>query len=157
MLIRYKKSESGSAVKQAEVYLKEEHNLSPGRIDPDALKIIRRLKNSGHSAYIVGGAVRDLILGNKPKDFDIVTDAAPARIRKLFRNSRIIGKRFRLVHIFFGEKLIEVSTFRAETSVGFMNVYGEIEEDVKRRDFTVNALYYDPEENTILDYHGGFR
>jgi len=157
LLIRYKKSESGSAAKQAEVYLKEEHNLSPGRIDPDALKIIRRLKNSGHSAYIVGGAVRDLILGNKPKDFDIVTDAAPARIRKLFRNSRIIGKRFRLVHIFFGEKLIEVSTFRAETSAGFMNVYGEIEEDVKRRDFTVNALYYDPEENTILDYHGGFR
>jgi poly(A) polymerase len=145
------------AVKQAEIYTKDEHKISANDIDPDALKIIRRLHASGHSAYVVGGAVRDLILGNKPKDFDIATDAAPSRIRKLFRNSRIIGRRFRLVHIFFGDKLVEVSTFRAENSGGFMNVYGEIEEDVKRRDFTINALYYNPEDGTVLDYTGGIR
>ncbi|WP_455383431.1 polynucleotide adenylyltransferase PcnB [Salinispira pacifica] len=157
MLVRYKTTEDGSAAKQAEIYVADEHKLAPQEVDSDALKIIRRLRGAGHSAYVVGGAVRDLLLRKKPKDYDIVTDAAPGRIRKLFRNSRVIGKRFRLVHIFFGEKIIEVSTFRAEISAGFMNVYGEIEEDVKRRDFTVNSLYYDPEENTILDYTGGFR
>lgn len=157
MLVRYKTTEDGSAARQAEIYLAEEHKLAPSEVDSDALKIIRRLRGAGHSAYVVGGAVRDLLLKKRPKDYDIVTDAAPGAIRKLFRNSRVIGKRFRLVHIFFGEKIVEVSTFRAEISAGFMNVYGEIEEDVKRRDFTVNSLYYDPEENTILDYTGGFR
>jgi len=157
LLVRYKTTEDGSAAKQAEIYVADEHKLSPSSVDPDALKIIHRLRGAGHSAYVVGGAVRDLLLQKLPKDYDIVTDAAPARIRKLFRNSRVIGKRFRLVHIFFGEKIVEVSTFRAEISEGFMNVYGEIEEDVKRRDFTVNSLYYNPEDNTVLDYTGGFR
>lgn len=157
MLVRYKTTENGSAARQAEIYVAEEHKLSSQEVDSDALKIIRRLRGVGHSAYVVGGAVRDLLLKKRPKDYDIVTDAAPGKIRKLFRNSRVIGKRFRLVHIFFGEKIVEVSTFRAEISAGFMNVYGEIEEDVKRRDFTVNSLYYDPEDNTVLDYTGGFR
>jgi len=155
--VRYTTSEKGKPVKQAEIYTPEEHGIKNQDVDPDALKIIRRLRNSGHSAYVVGGAVRDLALGKKPKDFDIATDASPARIRRLFRNSRIIGKRFRLVHIFFREKILEVSTFRSEESEGFKNVYGAIEEDVRRRDFTLNALYYSPEDRVILDYVGGFK
>ena len=105
--------------------------------------------------YLVGGAVRDLLIGKHPKDFDIATSAEPARIRKLFKNSRIIGKRFRLVHVFYGPKIYEVSTFRSleEGSVG--NSFGTIDEDVRRRDFTLNALYYDPIKNIIVDYVGG--
>jgi len=157
VLIRYKTSEDGRAVKQAEIYQPQEHGISNDLIDPDAFKIARRLRNHGHSAYIVGGAVRDLVLGKHPKDFDLVTDALPGRIRKLFRNSRVIGKRFRLVHIFFRDKIIEVSTFRAREAVGFNNVYGVVEEDVLRRDFTMNALYYCPIDRTIIDYVGGYR
>ncbi len=156
MRIRYTTSANGSAVQQAVIYTRDEHRIPIADVDPDALKIIRRLRGTGHSAYIVGGAVRDLLLGKKPKDFDVVTDASPSRIRKLFRNSRVIGKRFRLVHIYFHEKIIEVSTFRSETSQGFENVYGAIEEDVRRRDFTVNALFYCPVEQQLLDYVGGF-
>ena len=156
MRVRYTTAEDGTPVQQAYVYTRDEHGIDHKKVDVEALKVIRRLRTGGHNAYVVGGAVRDLVLGKTPKDFDIATDAAPGRIRKLFRNSRIIGKRFRLVHIFFREKIIEVSTFRAEESGGFNNVYGAIEEDVKRRDFTMNALYFDPDEGILLDYVGGF-
>ncbi len=157
MLVRYTKDDQGRAKQQAVIYTPEEHSISTDRIDPDAVKIARRLHTAGHHAYIVGGAVRDLLIGNAPKDFDIATDAQPNRIRRLFRNSRVIGRRFRLVHIFFGPKIIEVSTFRSETSAGFQNEYGDIEEDVFRRDFTLNALYYNPADGRIIDYVGGVK
>ncbi len=157
MLVRYTKDDRGRAKRQAVIYTPGEHSISADRIDPDAIKIARRLNTAGHHAYIVGGAVRDLLIGNTPKDFDIATDAQPNRIRRLFRNSRVIGRRFRLVHIFFGPKIIEVSTFRSESSGGFQNEYGDIEEDVFRRDFTLNALYYNPSDGRIIDYVGGVK
>ena len=158
MLVRYKTLQDGSVVKQAEIYTQAEHGITPEQIDFEARKVIRRLNQKGHTAYVVGGAVRDLLVGGQPKDFDIATDAAPGRIRKLFRNSRIIGKRFRLVHILLKDnEVIEVSTFRSQDSEGFQNIYGDIEDDALRRDFSLNALYYSPEDGTILDYTGGFR
>ena len=157
MLIRYGKDKNGKTVKKAVVYTKSEHNIPKSRIDIDAIQIIDRLRSFGFVAYIVGGAVRDLIVGNTPKDFDIVTDATPTKIKKIFRNSRIIGKRFRIVHVVFGKKIFEVSTFRsnAEGSVG--NNFGTIDEDVLRRDFSMNALYYDPLQEQVIDYVGGFK
>ncbi len=157
MLYRYGTDGKGKLVKKAVVYTQTEHLISNKNIDPDALQIINRLRDAGYTAYIVGGAVRDLIVGNKPKDFDIVTDATPSKIKKIFRNSRIIGRRFRLVHVVFGKKIFEVSTFRsnAEGSVG--NDFGTIEEDVLRRDFTLNALYYDPLQEQVIDYVGGMK
>lgn len=157
MLYRYGTDGKGKLVKKAVVYTQTEHLISNLNIDPDALQIINRLRDAGFTAYIVGGAVRDLIVGNKPKDFDIVTDATPSKIKKIFRNSRIIGRRFRLVHVVFGKKIFEVSTFRsnAEGSVG--NNFGTIEEDVLRRDFTLNALYYDPLQEQVIDYVGGMK
>ena len=157
MLIRYGTDGNGKLIKKANVYTQSEHLISNDNIDPDALQIIHRLRDAGFTAYIVGGAVRDLIIGNKPKDFDIVTDATPSRIKKIFRNSRIIGRRFRLVHVVFGSKIFEVSTFRsnAEGSVG--NDFGTIDEDVQRRDFTINALYYDAISNQVIDYVGAMR
>lgn len=139
------------------VYTKSEHKIPLEKIDADAVGVIRRLKESGFTSYIVGGAVRDLIVGNDPKDFDIVTDATPSKIKRIFRNSRIIGRRFRLVHVFFGPKIFEVSTFRstAEGSIG--NEFGSMDEDVMRRDFTLNALYYDPIQEQVIDYVGGVR
>lgn len=157
MLIRYKTGPTGKPVKQALIYPKDEHQISQDRIDFDAIKITRRLQREGFEAYIVGGAVRDLLLGKHPKDFDIATSAEPNQIRKIFRNSRIIGKRFRLVHIFFPDnKIIEVSTFRSRESEGFKNVYGDIEEDALRRDFTMNGLYYDPQRDQVIDFTQGF-
>ena len=157
MLIRYGTDGQGKPIKKAVVYTQTEHLISNKNIDPDALQIINRLRDAGFTAYIVGGAVRDLIVGNKPKDFDIVTDATPSKIKRIFRNSRIIGRRFRLVHVVFGSKIFEVSTFRsnAEGSVG--NDFGTIDEDVLRRDFTMNALYYDPIQEQVIDYVGGMR
>jgi poly(A) polymerase len=157
LLLRYSAQAQGKPHKRAEIYTAREHAISRRDIDPEAVKIVRRLKSAGHSAYIVGGAVRDLLAGKKPKDFDVATDAAPRQIKRIFRNSRIIGKRFRLVHIFFPDKIIEVSTFRAPDSGGDTNVFGTIQEDVARRDFTLNALYYCPLEEIIIDYIGGVR
>jgi poly(A) polymerase len=157
VLIRYKTGDNGKLIKQAEVYTREEHRIDHRKLDHDAVKIVRRLQKAGHEAYIVGGAVRDLLLGKDPKDFDISTSAEPAQIRKLFRNSRVIGKRFRLVHIFFRDKkIIEVSTFRSVESKGFQNLFGEIEEDAFRRDFSMNALYFDPVKEQLVDFVGGF-
>lgn len=157
MLIRYGTDKNGRPIKKAVVYTKNEHGISHSQIDKDALFIVRRLKDVGFSAYIVGGAVRDLLVRNTPKDFDIVTDATPSRIKRLFRNSRIIGRRFRLVHVIFGEKIFEVSTFRSIAAGSVGNDFGTIDEDVQRRDFTINALYYDPIAEQIIDYVGGVR
>lgn len=157
MLYRYSTQKDGSHVRAACVYTKEEHKIQKSLIDADALGVIDRLKRHGHSAYIVGGAVRDLLIGKKPKDFDIVTDAQPNKIKKLFWNARIIGRRFRLVHVFFDQKIFEVSTFRSTREGTVGNEYGTIEEDVHRRDFTMNALYYDPKDELVIDYVGGFK
>jgi poly(A) polymerase len=136
-------------------------------IDPDADKILRRLRRNGHIAYLVGGCVRDLLLGRTPKDFDIATSATPNEIKDLFRNSRIIGRRFRLAHIFFGQKIIETATFRSNPREGVPleeveellirrdNVFGTAEEDARRRDFTMNGLFYDIEADEVTDYVGG--
>jgi poly(A) polymerase len=148
--------------------------LDDDRIDPDAAKVVRRLERSGYEAYLVGGCVRDLLLGGKPKDFDIATSARPEDVRALFRNCRVIGRRFRLAHILFGGgKVIEVATFRRnpameapeeESSEVFDdllirsdNVFGEAHEDALRRDFTMNALFYDLDRRQVLDWCGGMQ
>ncbi|MCJ7602971.1 MAG: polynucleotide adenylyltransferase PcnB [Desulfobulbaceae bacterium] len=141
------------------------HSLSSKDIDRDALKVLSLLHKEGHNAYLVGGGVRDLYLGKTPKDFDISTDAKPGQIRKLFRNSRTIGRRFRLVQIFFHDnKIIEVSTFRCRSEYdieGEINVlpanntFGTEADDAIRRDLTINSLFYDIENETIIDYTGG--
>ncbi|MDR2662620.1 MAG: polynucleotide adenylyltransferase PcnB [Treponema sp.] len=155
MLIRYEKNQDGKLIKKAAVYTREEHRINCADVDSDAVFITGRLRANGYESYIVGGAVRDLILGKKPKDFDIVTSATPARIKRIFHNSRIIGRRFRLVHVFFGPKIFEVSTFRSLKDGHTSNTYGTIEEDVLRRDFSFNALFYDPGKQVVVDYVNG--
>jgi poly(A) polymerase len=153
---------------------RSEHNISRANISPNALKVLYRLKNAGFQAFIVGGGVRDLLLGRHPKDFDVVTDADPDEIQGLFRNCRLIGRRFRLAHVRFGRDIVEVATFRAagadrgaeaadddraHSDSGRIlrdNVYGTIDEDVWRRDFTVNALYYNIADFSVWDYTSGF-
>ncbi|GMO45138.1 MAG: polynucleotide adenylyltransferase PcnB [Treponemataceae bacterium] len=155
MRYRYALGPGGKLIKTAVVYTGNEHSIDPGKIDADARHIITVLRQHGFEAFLVGGAVRDLLLDKTPKDFDIVTDAPPPKIKRLFRNSRVIGKRFRLVHIFFGEKIFEVSTFRSLEDGTTGNTFGTIDDDVKRRDFTLNALYYDPIQEQVIDYVGG--
>lgn len=157
MFIRYRRDGNGNPVPHAYVYTDKEHGIDRSRIDPDAARIIERLKSAGHQAYIVGGAVRDLLKGKIPKDFDLVTDALPSKIRKLFRNARIIGKRFKLVHIYFGDKIFELSTFRSNRNGSIGNEFGTMDEDVLRRDFTINALYYDPTDGNLVDFVGGYK
>ena len=157
MLVRYGQNAEGKQVRQALVYTKDEHKIALEKIDIEAVKIIQRLNSQGFEAYIVGGAVRDLLIGHVPKDFDIATSAEPSKIRKMFRNSRVIGRRFRLVHIFFGEKIYEVSTFRSTEDGSIGNKFGTIDEDVHRRDFTLNALYYDPIHELVIDYVDGVK
>jgi len=139
-----------------------EHNVSRKNIDPDALRVLYRLKNAGFVAYLVGGGVRDLLLERQPKDFDIGTTAHPQQVRKLFRNCFIVGRRFRLAHVRFGRKVVEVSTFRkasmpeeGDTLVRRDNTFGTPEEDAFRRDFTVNALFYDIATFSVIDWVGG--
>ena len=157
MLIRYGKNNKNKTVRVARIYTRHEHNLDKNLIDKDALHIIQRLNYFSYQAYIVGGAVRDLLLGKIPKDFDIVTDAPPGKIRRIFRNSRIIGRRFKLVHIYYGRnKNIEVSTFRSGESGPGENYYGTIDEDARRRDITINALYYCPKSEQLIDYVDGY-
>lgn len=157
MLVRYQKGPDGKPVKKAIVYTRKEHCIDPKAVDQDAFRIVERLWQNGHEAYLVGGAVRDLILGRKPKDYDIVTDAQPQRIRKLFYRSRIIGKRFRLVHVYVGSTIYEVSTFRSIANGTVGNTYGTMDEDAQRRDFSLNALYYDPIEGLLVDYVNGLK
>ncbi len=136
------------------------------QISISALKVLSRLNRHGFQAYLVGGSVRDMILGRAPKDFDIVTDAHPEDVRSLFKNSRLIGRRFRIVHVRFGREIIEVATFRAawsenqreQSENGMLladNIYGTLEEDVFRRDFSINALYYSPDTGDLIDLVGG--
>jgi poly(A) polymerase len=155
--IRYSTEKNGRPVKKAIVYTQDEHGIALSKVDTDAVMIIKRLRANGFETYIVGGAVRDLILGQAPKDFDIVSAASPAHIRKLFRNARVIGHRFRLVHVALGKKLFEVSTFRSLKDGLTSNTYGTIEEDVQRRDFSMNALFYDPIEQLVIDYVDGMK
>jgi poly(A) polymerase len=140
--------------------------LDRAHIDPDADRVVRRLARQGYKAYLVGGCVRDLLLGRKPKDFDVATSATPNEIRALFRNCRIIGRRFRLAHVFFGQKIIETSTFRAnpredeDSGAGDLlirrdNVFGNETEDARRRDFTINGLFYDVEREQVIDHVDG--
>jgi poly(A) polymerase len=160
--------------------------IIPEQIDADATKVVQRLRRYDHAAYVVGGCVRDLLLGLKPKDFDVATSATPNEIRRLFRNCRIIGRRFRLAHVFFGSKIIETATFRAnpreledeasaaeapegeaarprdrqnerELLIKRDNVFGTAEEDARRRDFTINGLYYDLENGKVIDYVDGMK
>ncbi|NNF15549.1 MAG: polynucleotide adenylyltransferase PcnB [Gammaproteobacteria bacterium] len=153
-----------------QVICRDKHSVSRKAISEAALKVLYRLKNHGYQAFLVGGAVRDLLLGGHPKDFDIATDAHPDEVRALFRNSRLIGRRFRLAHIRFGREIIEVATFRSNDpplsderdhhrdATGRIlrdNVYGDIDDDVLRRDFTANALYYNIADYSIWDYVNG--
>ena len=157
MRYRYSAGENGKPVKKAIIYTRDEHGINFADVDGEAIDIIKKLKSSGFDSYIVGGAVRDLILGKKPKDFDIVSAASPTRIKKIFRNSRIIGRRFRLVHVYFGERIFEVATFRSLKDGHTSNTFGTIEDDVLRRDFTMNALFYDPEQQIVVDYVNGMK
>jgi poly(A) polymerase len=153
------------------IVTREEHCISRSHISDNALKVLYRLHNAGHQALLVGGGVRDTLLGMNPKDFDVATDATPEEVNRLFRNSRLIGKRFKLVHVVFGRDVIEVATFRAPPSEqhsdkvaakgdeGMIlrdNVYGTRDEDAVRRDFTVNALYYNIADFSIYAYAGGW-
>ena len=147
---------------------REQHVISRRDISPNALRVLYRLREGGFGAYLVGGAVRDLLLGLHPKDFDVATDATPEQVKSLFRNCRLIGRRFRLAHVVYGREIIEVATFRANIDDGSGdreledgrlvrdNVYGTIEDDAIRRDFTCNALYYAIEDFSVRDYVGGY-
>jgi poly(A) polymerase len=152
------------------VYRRDQHPVSRKLISPNAQKVLYRLSNAGFDAYLVGGGVRDILLGITPKDFDIATNATPEQIKGLFRNCRIIGRRFKLAHILFGREIIEVATFRghhnadtndatAKTNDHGMllrdNIYGTIDEDAERRDFTINALYYNIADYCVYDFWGG--
>jgi poly(A) polymerase len=155
MLIRYKQDEHGKTIPIANIYTANEHKIQTHHIDRDAVWVIRKLQNSGAEAFLVGGAVRDLLLGIIPKDFDIATSASPRQIQRLFYNARIIGRRFKLVHLIFRDKVLEVSTFRSgeEAEEGNNNVFGSIDQDAKRRDFTINSFYYDPSNGQLLDFN----
>lgn len=146
---------------QPKVYDVEEHKIALDKIDEHANYVIQKLRQAGHVAYLVGGGVRDLLLNQRPKDFDVSTSAKPEEIRSLFRNAILIGRRFRLAHIRFGRKVIEVSTFRAGATeeAGLIvrdNEWGTEEQDVLRRDFTINGLFYDPESQKVIDYVDGY-
>ena len=158
------------STEQKQSNIKIDRNLDQSLISPSALKVISGLQNGGFSAYLVGGGIRDILLGGTPKDFDVATNATPEEVKKLFRSAVIIGRRFRIVHVRFGREIIEVTTFRAhhedashsheakQAESGMLlrdNVYGDIGSDAVRRDFTVNALYYDPREDELLDFTDG--
>src|SRR5882757_1269542 len=138
-------------------------SLDRAAIDPDADRVVRKLTRAGHKAYLVGGCVRDLLVAKTPKDFDVATSATPNEIKSTFRNCRIIGRRFRLAHVFFGAKIIETSTFRAnprdeddhDLLIRRDNVFGTETEDARRRDFTINGLFYDVEREEVIDHVGG--
>jgi poly(A) polymerase len=172
MIKRFIRRVFGLPTEAMERVPREKHGLSREALSPAAAKVCSVLRDAGYAGYIVGGAVRDLLLGIAPKDFDIATDARPEQVKPLFRRALVIGRRFRLVHVMLGPETVEVSTFRAgspqtatdkETShqqdehgrVLRDNVFGTQAEDARRRDFTVNALYYDPATEEVIDFHGG--
>ena len=166
------KAQPVTAEINADRHPRTDHPVSRKQISPNALKVLYRLKDSGYDAYLVGGCIRDILLGMQPKDFDVVTNATPEQVKRCFNNCRIIGRRFRLAHIMFGREIIEVATFRGhheadeqsdaktskQSNEGQLlrdNVFGNIEEDAERRDFTVNALYYNIADYSILDFAKG--
>ena len=167
---RKKKEKASDAPKaQPVICARADHCISRKNIDPDALRVLYRLSDFGYAAYLVGGGVRDLLLGRKPKDFDVGTSATPNEVKRVFRNCFLIGRRFRLAHIRFRDKVIETATFRAASqSVGEIiehaaegpledNTYGTPETDAYRRDFTVNGLFYDIKTFAVIDYVGGLK
>lgn len=165
--------EENEDLPQITVIPRDQHALSRKDISENALKVLYRLNKAGYEAYLVGGGVRDLLLGKRPKDFDVTTSATPDQVRKLFRNCRLVGRRFRLAHVMFGPEIIEVATFRghheeqksdkqtSQTGQNGMllrdNIFGSIEEDAQRRDFTINSLYYSVADFSVRDYVGGLR
>lgn len=178
VITRFVKSMFGTKNKQKNelpiVISRDGHNVSRKSISDNALKVLYRLNKGGYDAYLVGGGVRDILLGEQPKDFDVATNATPEQIKKLFRNCRLIGRRFRLAHIVFGRDIIEVATFRGhhdttedakaakvhskQSEDGMLlrdNIYGNIDEDAQRRDFTINALYYSSKDFKIYDFANG--
>ncbi len=156
-------------VRKPVVYTRAEHNISRQNIDADALKVLYRLTNLGYTAYLVGGGVRDLLMGRQPKDFDVGTSAKPHEVKRAFRNCFLIGRRFRLAHVRFGDKIIETATFRRDSqTVGQIiehaaegpfedNTFGTPETDAYRRDFTVNGLFYDVKDYSVIDWVGGMK
>jgi poly(A) polymerase len=157
------------SLREPRIVPRDGHGISRKDISPNALRVLYRLREGGFASYLVGGAVRDLLIGGHPKDFDVATDASPEQVKSLFRNCRLIGRRFRLAHVVYGREIIEVATFRANEDDGSGsremglegrihrdNVYGTIEDDAVRRDFTANALYYTVEDFSVRDYVGGF-
>lgn len=164
-------AESASVSSEPIVVTRGEHGISRKQFSPNAIKVLYRLKDGGYDAYLVGGCIRDILLGQQPKDFDVVTNATPDQVKKLFRNCRLIGRRFRLAHIVFGREIIEVATMRGHheaqedknqisqsSNEGQLlrdNVFGSIEEDAERRDFSINALYYSIKDFSIHDYANG--
>lgn len=170
-LIKGQDSRSASSMhcQEKKIIQRNQHTISRQLISEHAIKVLYRLHNAGYEAYIVGGGVRDLLLGREPKDFDVVTDAKPEQVKKLFRNCRLIGKRFRLAHVYFKGEIIEVATFRAagqgeqidgQSKHGVIlrdNVYGTLDDDVWRRDFTVNAVYYNIADFSLVDYANGMQ
>ena len=146
---------------QPKIYSADEHRIDPALIDPDALYVLEKLRHAGFMAYLVGGSVRDLLIKCRPKDFDISTSARPEQVKSVFqRQCILIGKRFRLAHIRFGHKIIEVSTFRSGENdsdlITHDNVWGDEKEDVLRRDFTINGLFYDSSNHSVIDYVDGW-
>lgn len=164
-----KKTSVNSGADSAHTITRNHHHVSKTDISPNALAVLNRLNSSGFQAYLVGGSVRDLLLRKAPKDFDVSTSATPNQIKNLFRNARIIGRRFKLAHILYHREIIEVATFRGHDAVdesqqtndrGMLirdNVYGTLEEDAWRRDFTINSLYYNLADGSIVDYTGGVK
>ena len=170
MLKRLFKLLSSSATAGTSVE-RQEHQIVLNQLSPAAIKVCSQLQQAGYQAYIVGGGIRDSLLEAKPKDFDVATNATPEQVRQVFRSSRIIGRRFKIVHVRFGREIIEVTTFRGhheqgkardavQSEQGLLlrdNVYGDLESDAVRRDFTINALYYDPISQTLIDFTQGLR
>lgn len=166
-LLRRKSNTRVKNIEPKYIITRDRHSVSKMDINNNALTVLNTINHAGFNAYLVGGSVRDLLLHKSPKDFDVATDAKPNQIRKLFKNSRIIGRRFKLAHILYNRDIIEVATFRSsdtshshhqQNDRGMLvkdNVYGTLEEDAWRRDFTVNSLYYDIESGGIIDYTGG--
>ena len=161
------KKSSNRYVKTPRIIERDEHGIDKRLVSLEAIRTVRNLQRAGYEAYVVGGAVRDLLLGVTPKDFDVVTDATPEQVKRCQKRAIIIGKRFRLVHVMFGREKIECSTFRALEGAGVRkdkfgrvisdNVFGEMWEDAARRDFTINALYYNPSTEQLIDYHNGMQ